>query len=187
LTEPHFQSELDLDRVIFPKPLEYFKNYLIANSIMREERRFEIEVHAAAVCVRKEGDYEVLVGRRSPKRKLYPGLWECGGGQVNPGENFEEAVVRQVREELGTIVEVIAPIGVYEILTPDLPQKKIPGVKFLCEVKGYVNGKGPEIDRNEFTEWRWITPDETAGMDFIPGIPDEIKMAVGFMKSRKNG
>ena len=57
---------------------------------MREDKNYQIEVHVAGMCFK---DDCVLAVKRSPNRRLYPGLWECSGGQVHPGESFEDAAI----------------------------------------------------------------------------------------------
>ncbi|MFE5774510.1 (deoxy)nucleoside triphosphate pyrophosphohydrolase [Brachybacterium sp. NPDC056505] len=55
-----------------------------------------------AIIVR---DGLVFAARRSPERSA-GGLWEFPGGKVEPGETPQEALVRELREELGVRVEV---------------------------------------------------------------------------------
>lgn len=145
----------------------------------RENKRYLLEVHVAGTCFRLDNNrVEVLIAKRHPKKELFPELWECGGGQVNFNENFEEAVIRQMKEELGVNVKNLIPFTVYEIFVPDLEQKKIPGVKFYCFLDSYVNGEGLQIDSNDFTECKWVGVDDLANYDFIPGIVDDIRNAV---------
>lgn len=59
------------------------------------------EIVVAAIC--KNGRY--LLGKRPPNG-LLGGLWEFPGGKVEPGEDHEAALRREVREELGVEVEV---------------------------------------------------------------------------------
>jgi 8-oxo-dGTP diphosphatase len=53
----------------------------------------------------------VLVAQRPPGKQL-AGLWEFPGGKLDPGERPEEALVRELAEELGVIVETrdLAPL-----------------------------------------------------------------------------
>ena len=53
---------------------------------------------AAAVILKPDGEF--LFARR-PEGKAYAGYWEFPGGKVEPGERVEQALVREIREELG--------------------------------------------------------------------------------------
>ena len=63
-------------------------------------------VDVAAGIVWKGG--RVLVARR-PAEGLLGGLWEFPGGKRDPGETLEAACAREVREETGLVVDVVAP------------------------------------------------------------------------------
>lgn len=56
-------------------------------------------------------DRRVLISRR-PAGKTLAGLWEFPGGKVEPGERPEAALIRELREELGIVVEepCLAPL-----------------------------------------------------------------------------
>jgi len=155
---------------------------------MREKQKHQIEVHVAGICFREtDSNLEVLIVKRNESRELYPGNWECGGGQVYAGENFEEAVKRQMREELGIIVDKVLPFSTYEIITPQLEQKKIPGIKFVCFWKSYIDGKNePTIDPTEHSEFRWVSMNDLGNIDFIEGIADDIRKAWEFYSTYKN-
>ena len=169
---------------------------------MREENNYKIEVHVAGICfyakkpsvfdiTKKRARFfddnnKILIVKRSSKRKIYPGLWECGGGQVNPGENFREAVKRQLEEELGVVVTPMKILGIYHILTPGLYQKKIPGLKFLCKINSFVNTKKPVISK-EHSEFRFISKREieNSKLKFIPGLKEEIIQAFSEISDSK--
>ena len=53
---------------------------------------------AAAALV--DQDNRVLIAQRPPAKSM-AGLWEFPGGKVSEGENPEQALVRELREELG--------------------------------------------------------------------------------------
>jgi len=57
---------------------------------------------AAAVLV--DGD-RVLMCRRNPSRQWYPNIWDLPGGHIEPGEMPADALVRELREELGVTVD----------------------------------------------------------------------------------
>lgn len=46
---------------------------------------------------------KVLLGRRSPTREFYPDIWDVFGGHQNPDESREDALRRELREELGIV------------------------------------------------------------------------------------
>lgn len=58
-----------------------------------------------------DADNRVLIARR-PEGKALAGLWEFPGGKVDPGERPEEALIRELREELGieTKAACLAPL-----------------------------------------------------------------------------
>ncbi len=53
-----------------------------------------------------DADGRVLIAQR-PEGKALAGLWEFPGGKIEPGERPEDALIRELREELG--VEAKAP------------------------------------------------------------------------------
>ncbi len=55
-------------------------------------------------CVLLRPDGSVLLARRPEGREL-AGLWEFPGGKVEPAEQPEEALVRELEEELGVRIE----------------------------------------------------------------------------------
>jgi hypothetical protein len=71
--------------------------------LCRDQRRLplmtaKLVLVAAAALV--DADRRVLIAKR-PEGKAMAGLWEFPGGKVEPGERPEEALLRELREELG--------------------------------------------------------------------------------------
>ena len=64
-----------------------------------------------AACALVDADRRVLLSQR-PQGKSLAGLWEFPGGKVEPGENPEDALVRELTEELGISVKpaCLAPL-----------------------------------------------------------------------------
>ena len=95
----------------------------------------------AAVVVR--GD-RVLLSRRPPGKHL-AGLWEFPGGKVEEGETPEEALVREVREELGLEIARLRP---YAFVHHEYPEKRILMLAYRCDAAG-----DPALSE---LEWRWL-------------------------------
>jgi A/G-specific adenine glycosylase len=66
--------------------------------------------NVTAAVIRREG--QVLIGKR-PLDGLLGGLWEFPGGKLEPGEQPESGLRREIREELGVEVEIGQSLGVY--------------------------------------------------------------------------
>ena len=141
---------------------------------MREDGIIKIEVHVSGICIKRDpkAGHLVLLGKRSPNRKLYPGLWESGGGQVYLGETFESAIKRQFKEEFGIEIEIRNIIGCYSI---PLENGVIPGVVFYCQPS---NGHLLHADEREFTEVKWVCIDDLAKINIIPGTKLDILKAI---------
>lgn len=48
---------------------------------------------------------ELLLQQRSEKKDQYPLHWECVGGHLAPGEDYDFAVYREAEEELGIVLD----------------------------------------------------------------------------------
>jgi mutator protein MutT len=52
-----------------------------------------------ALLIRSDGN--VLLGLRAPTKKTWPRHWDTIGGRVEEGESLDQALVREVQEEIG--------------------------------------------------------------------------------------
>ncbi len=75
---------------------------------MSETKSLPIQIIVAAALV--DADGRVLIGQR-PADKSLGGLWEFPGGKLEPGETPEQALVRELEEELGikAKIDCLAP------------------------------------------------------------------------------
>ncbi|HEU4807729.1 MAG TPA: NUDIX domain-containing protein [Homoserinimonas sp.] len=60
------------------------------------------------VCGLLVRENTALLALRSATKAWYPGVWDLPGGHVETGESTQQALVRELWEELG--IEVAAPI-----------------------------------------------------------------------------
>ncbi|MBX9706618.1 MAG: (deoxy)nucleoside triphosphate pyrophosphohydrolase [Caulobacteraceae bacterium] len=92
-------------------------------------------------CALVDTDGRVLIAKR-PEGKALAGLWEFPGGKVEPGERPEQAIIRELKEELGIDVTeaCLAPFvfashayDSFHLLMPLYLCRRWSGVVTACE------------------------------------------------------
>ncbi len=111
------------------------------------------------VCgVIRDGEGRYLACRR-PVGKHLGGLWEFPGGKVEAGERAEEALVRELREELEVAVEVLGRLA---DVCWRYDRGEIRLMPFLCRI---LSG---EVSAVEHEELGWFFPEEFAALEWAP-------------------
>ncbi|MBO4370827.1 MAG: 8-oxo-dGTP diphosphatase MutT [Paludibacteraceae bacterium] len=89
----------------------------------------------------------------------WKGYWEFPGGKIEPGESPEAALIREIKEELDTEIEIERHL---ETVEWDYPTFHITLAFFLCHI-----AQG-ELTLKEHEAGRWITADETGQLQWLP-------------------
>ena len=78
---------------------------------MTETETNNLRLILVVACALVDSDGRVLLAQR-PEGKSLAGLWEFPGGKLEPGERPEEALIRELAEELGIDVKsaCLAPL-----------------------------------------------------------------------------
>lgn len=116
-----------------------------------------MENYACAILVR---DGRILLGKRSPHRRRDPDCWDVIGGRVEPGESVDQALVRELGEEIGVIPTAFTKITI-------LPEPRIEthgNAAYHMYVVRAWSGGDPTMANDEHTELRWFTPDEACNL-----------------------
>src|SRR6185369_15689028 len=84
--------------------------------------------------------------------------WESVTGRVNQNENFETALHREVREELGIAVQLEFIVGTSHFYRgAPTPDNELLGVRYACT----FNGDRDTIQiSDEHMDFRWLTAEE---------------------------
>ena len=101
-----------------------------------------------AAIIRKEN--KVLLGQRPPNKSL-AGLWEFPGGKIELGESPEEALRRELEEELG----IDADIGPLRVVTSH--NYGDVGVLLVFFEVNFWKGEPKSIYHSQL---KWVTVDE---------------------------
>ena len=122
-------------------------------------------VTATALIVR-EG--RVLLGHRTSAVR-FARMWDAFGGHLEPGETPQEALRRELEEELGIGVKRADFLEVYEDVDPTS------GESFRHHLF-LVTGWGGEtrIANEEHAEVRWFRPDEVGNLDLTSHLKSAI-------------
>ncbi|MEJ5898514.1 NUDIX domain-containing protein [Ochrobactrum teleogrylli] len=102
------------------------------------------------------GPKGILLARRSPHKKAYPDLWSLPGGHVEASETLEDALIREIAEELNT-----KPLSFKFLMQIDHPSTS--SVSFHIFVVSSWESE-PEIANNEHTELTWLSIEDAKGL-----------------------
>ena len=131
----------------------------------------------AAFAAVRNADGEILVVRR-----IDDGNWELPGGRIEVGETAREAVIREVAEESGVMIELGAMSGVYSDPSHVLvdPDGSIHQQIALCfhAVPADPDGAAPRPDGTETDAASWCDPAVLAGMAMHPAMRLRLDNAV---------
>jgi len=114
---------------------------------------------APAIIVLVERGHKLLLAR---SRHFPPGLYSVIAGFVEPGETLEEAVVREVREEVG--------VAIKDIRYFDSQPWPFPHSLMIGFTAAYAGGK-ISLDDMEIEDAGWFTADN------LPTLPGKISIS----------
>ena len=131
-----------------------------------------IEVAAAVIVDSFENTTEVFATERGYGE--FKGQWEFPGGKIEVGETPQQALIREIQEELTVKIKVDKLIDTIEY---DYPKFHLNMKCFLCVI---VDG---DIILKEAEDSKWLNKDELYGVNWLPADITLIDKVADFMNN----
>lgn len=112
-----------------------------------------------------DGPMVLLIQRTRPP---YQGHWTLPGGRVEAGESADDAVMREIREELG--IQIAAPIAVTQRYFGK-------DQTYVLQVYAARYSGEPISPNDEIQDWIWREATNVSDLDVTPGLPETLNMA----------
>jgi 8-oxo-dGTP diphosphatase len=101
-------------------------------------------------------DGKILLGLRAPTKKVWPCHWDTIGGRVEAGESLEEALVREVQEEVGVTPTEFELIATVRERRPEIYGEAL---HHIYAVTAWQGGEPANVC-DEHSEIKWFSVDE---------------------------
>ena len=98
--------------------------------------------------------------------------WEFPGGKIEPEETPEDAIVREIKEELDTEVQVVKLLDTVEY---DYPKLHLSMDCFICHIKS------GNLVLKEHEAAKWLTKDTLYSVDWLPADKGLIPMVEEYL------
>jgi 8-oxo-dGTP diphosphatase len=113
-----------------------------------------------AAIIKKDGKY--LIAQRKDDSESAPGKWEFPGGKVESGEDPKDALIREIKEELGIS---IGNLRIFEATSSvNSPGSRHPHIIIISYLADWVGG---EIKLLECKDARMVAQEELGSYDLI--------------------
>lgn len=107
----------------------------------------------------------------------FNGFWEFPGGKIETGETPEEALIREIKEELNVEIIVGDHIGTVEY---DYPDFHLSMQCFMAEIKA------GEMVLNEHSAAKWLTKETLDSVEWLPADVEVLEWVKEWIKTKQS-
>lgn len=122
-------------------------------------------IEVVAAIIKKED--KIFITRRSYGE--FADMWEFPGGKIELGETREEALIREIKEELELYINNLEYLTTVDY---DYPNFHLTMHCFICEICG---GK---LNLNAHNDAKWVSLDELSKQNWVPADVEVVKKLV---------
>ncbi|OGY18674.1 MAG: hypothetical protein A2900_02540 [Candidatus Chisholmbacteria bacterium RIFCSPLOWO2_01_FULL_50_28] len=147
-------------------------------------------VGALGLPINEKGQM-LLTQRQAPKRKFWDGKWQLAGGEIEFGETPEQALAREMQEELSVSARILFPYPIVKSVVYEkgrhIDLNTDVHLTLLCFLVDIGNqtislDNDPEKETGGF---RWFYPEEIYKLECLPLTTDFVSEAQKLIKQNK--
>ncbi|MCL6744807.1 nucleoside triphosphatase NudI [Kosakonia sp. R1.Fl] len=131
------------------------------------------------VCPLIQNDGAYLLCKMADDRGVFPGQWALSGGGVEPGERIEEALRREIREELGDKLE-LREITPWTFRDDIRVKTYADGIKeqiyMIYLIFDCISANRDVSINDEFQDYAWVKPADLHRYDLNDATRNTLRM-----------
>jgi ADP-ribose pyrophosphatase YjhB (NUDIX family) len=136
-----------------------------------------VEVITALIIRNKKGKILLATGKK------WHDKWTVSGGHVEFGEMILAAAVREGKKETGLDLEPVEVIDFGEMINPRSYHRPVHFIYFDCLM--LTQSDEVILQKDELSEFIWVTPEEGLEMDCMPGTRAVIEAYIKYLNQNK--
>jgi 8-oxo-dGTP pyrophosphatase MutT (NUDIX family) len=130
-----------------------------------------------------EADGRLLLVRKSMTDPHQPGKWELPGGRLKENESLDDALAREVREEVGLQIAPGRPLAIWSWrLGDDASAPTVVAVARLCTVSGGSVSMDNHDESDHIECSAWFSPEAVMELDLISSARGPIQAALASLR-----
>ncbi len=114
---------------------------------------------------------KALIVKRSKNENFLPGYFELPGGIIEFGESPEQALIREIKEELNLNIRIIKPYSTFSYISGN-QQKHTIDIQFIVKIDDDINNLKLSKEHEYF---KWIGKEEINNYKFSNEMKQAIK------------